>query len=137
MELISLIISIANIIIVPFVILYFNNKHNKSLEYFKLSEDQRLRLIKEILAMYNSCIHGNSSKLWNVDNRLLNSELLVLLFNDKIVYKYYKFWMDAKKDLKNVNLEPVLVDIVYELRRDYYHNTRITKDMIKEMLLSE
>lgn len=87
--------------------------------------------------MYNSCIHGNSSKLWNVDNRLLNSELLVLLFNDKIVYKYYKFWMDAKKDLKNVNLEPVLVDIVYELRRDYYHNTRITKDMIKEMLLSE
>jgi hypothetical protein len=137
MEVISLIISVAALIIVPIVLFLLNHNNNKRIENYKLIEDSRYKLTKDFFEMYNSIFSSDKENKWNVENRLINTQLLILLFDDDIIHSYHKFWSEAKGNMSYVSLEPLFVDILLKLRKQYFKKTKVTKNEIIDLLITD
>lgn len=139
MEIATLLLTVLNILIIPFLLWFLNSRTTKQIEELKIRNDLKIQTYKKLFDIFNSILTKDDSIKWNSKNRI---DLVVDLLKyapDDIVDKFVLFWNEAKKgDMINVSLSLLYEDILLLIRRDLgYKDSIINKKQVIELLLSE
>ncbi len=139
MELATFIVSIISLIIMPLILIYLNSRTSKVLEENKIKTEYKVQTYKKIFEIFNAVLTKTKSNMWDAKLRIDLVTDLIKYAPDEIVKKYLEFWEKAKSgDPSKADLNIIYQDILLLIRKDLgYKKTKITKEEIIKMLLSE